>query len=168
MEVILGVIVKSFGIKGEVKVHSNTDFAKERYKKGNQVSLVSPINNNKITVTINSYKSQKDMDIVSFVGYETPEVVEKFIGYQVIIDKPTKSLKDGLYYYADLFNCEVFYNDKKIGTVIDLFDCGNTKTLRIKRENKKDLLYPFIERFIANVDVENSRIDINPIEGMLD
>ena len=37
MQVILGVIVKPFGLKGEVKVHSNTSFAKKRYKKGNEV-----------------------------------------------------------------------------------------------------------------------------------
>ena len=32
-EVILGTVVATFGIKGEVKIHSNTDFAAYRYKK---------------------------------------------------------------------------------------------------------------------------------------
>ena len=36
MAVILGTVVSTFGIKGEVKIHSNTDFAKVRYKKNNR------------------------------------------------------------------------------------------------------------------------------------
>ena len=41
-------------------------------------------------------------------------------------------------------------------------------TLRIKRDNKKDLLYPFVDRFIKSIDVKEKRIDVNPIEGMID
>ena len=35
MNVILGIVVGSFGIKGDIKVKSCTDFASKRYKKGN-------------------------------------------------------------------------------------------------------------------------------------
>ena len=54
MEVILGTIVTTFGIKGEVKVHSNTDFAKSRYKVGNEVILYSPINQKREVLKISS------------------------------------------------------------------------------------------------------------------
>ena len=43
MQVILGTIVGVFGIKGEVKVKSNTDFGVIRFKKGNKVELCSKI-----------------------------------------------------------------------------------------------------------------------------
>ena len=51
-EVILGTVVATFGIKGEVKIHSNTDFAAYRYKKGNKVTLYSPIKKERIEVKI--------------------------------------------------------------------------------------------------------------------
>ena len=52
-------------------------------------------------------------------------------------------------YYCLIGSC--YYEDNKlIGKIIDIFDSGNVKTLRIKRENQKDLLYPFIEKFVKN------------------
>ena len=49
-----------------------------------------------------------------------------------------------------------------------MFDSGSHLILRIKRENKKDLLYPFVDKFIEKVDVENKKIYLNPITGMID
>ena len=49
-----------------------------------------------------------------------------------------------------------------------MFDSGSQVTLRIKREEKKDLLYPFVDRFIEKVDVENKQIIIKPLTGMID
>ena len=48
-----------------------------------------------------------------------------------------------------------------------MFDSGAHLTLRIKREEQKDILYPFVDKFISSIDVENKRIDINPINGMI-
>ena len=49
-----------------------------------------------------------------------------------------------------------------------MFDSGSHLILRIKREDKKDLLYPFVEKFIEKVDVENKKIYLSPIKGMID
>ena len=40
-------------------------------------------------------------------------------------------------------------------------------TLLIKLKNEKTFLLPFIDNFIENVDIENKRIDVNLIEGMI-
>lgn len=168
MQVILGVIVKPFGLKGEVKVHSNTSFAKKRYKKGNEVILYSPINKQSEVLVIASYKENKGMDIISFLNHNTIESIEKYVGYQILIEKPENDLRKDEYYYADLYNCKIVYDGQTIGEVYDMFDSGSQVTLRIKREGKKDLLYPFVDKFIEKVDVENKQIIIKPLIGMID
>ena len=62
----------------------------------------------------------------------------------------------------------MFHNNVLIGEVIDLINANSSLILRIKRDGKKDLLYPFVQRFIKTIDILNKRIDILPIEGMLD
>lgn len=168
MEVILGSIVTTFGVKGEVKVHSNTDFAKKRYKKGNKVILYSPINKQREVLTISTYKQSKGMDIISFENLTNPDMVLKYVGYKILIEKENDNLGKDIYHYADIYDCKIIYNNNEIGVVIDIINSSSHLTLRIKRENKKDLLYPFVERFISLVDVKNKRIEINPIEGMID
>lgn len=167
MEVIIGTIVNTFGIKGEVKVYSNTDFAKQRYKKGNKVILFNPINKVKEEKIVSSYKQSKGMDIVSFEGIDNPDVAIKYKGYQILVEKRKENLGKDVYHYADIFNCEVYHNDNLIGVVIDMFDSGAHLTLRIKREEAKDILYPFVDKFISSIDISSKRIDINPIEGMI-
>ena len=168
MEVILGTIVTTFGIKGEVKVHSNTDFAKTRYKVGNEVILYSPITQKKETLKISSHKQSKGMDIISFENLTNPDMVLKYIGYKILADKIDESLGKDVYHYADIYNCNAIYEGNIIGKVVDIINSSSHLTLRIKREDKKDILYPFIERFITSIDIEKKEIVLNPIKGMLD
>lgn len=168
MEIILGTIVATFGIKGEVKIHSNTDFAAYRYQKGNNIILYSPIKKTSETFEVVSHKVAKNVDVVLFKGIDNPNMASKYIGYHVLIEKPENEFEDGIYHYADLWHCQVIYEDQIIGEVIDLINSVSQITLRIKRKDKKDLLYPFIDKFISMVDIENKKIYINPIPGMLE
>lgn len=168
MNVILGIVVGSFGIKGDVKVKSCTDFATKRYKKGNVVKLVNPINQKEENFEILNYRKGKDVDILLLDKITNPEDALKYKGWQIVIEKPTDDLKENEYYFADLYNCKVFHNDILIGEVTDLINANSNLILRIKRNGKKDLLYPFVQRFIKTVDILNKKIDILPIEGMLD
>ena len=71
------------------------------------------------------------------------------------------------YYFSDLINCEIIdQNSNYIGKVITVEDYPAQRTLRIKTEGK-DVLIPFVNAFIKNVDIENKKIYVNIIEGML-
>ncbi len=168
MRVTLGEIVAPYGIKGEVKVLSCTDFAKERYKKGNKVILNNPKTNDEIVLQIASYKNIKGMDVISFVSKEDINLILKYVGYEVLIERNEKLQEKDNYFYSDLLDCEVIYNDESIGKVINIIDNGVHYLLRIKRTDKKDLLYPFVEKFIEKIDVENKKIFLNPIKGMIE
>ena len=52
MEVLIGKIVNTYGIKGAVKVYSHTDFPEIRFKKNNSVILCDEHGNNKINLKI--------------------------------------------------------------------------------------------------------------------
>ena len=39
--------------------------------------------------------------------------------------------------------------------------------LRIKKDNGKTALVPYVDEFIKEVDIDNKIIIINPIEGLL-
>lgn len=73
MNVILGIVVGSFGIKGDVRVKSCTDFATKRYKKGNVVKLVNPINQKEENFEILNYRKGKDVDILLLDKITNPE-----------------------------------------------------------------------------------------------
>ena len=167
MNVVIGVITKPYGLLGDVKIKSTTDFASKRFKKDNEVTLYNPLKEETIKVTILSYKKVSGIDVVRFVDYDTPEKVKQLVGYQIIIDNVDEKVPKNTYHYKDLYGCDVYNKEELIGKVIDVINNGASIVLRIKCDNRSDILYPFIDKFIENIDIENKVIKLNPIQGML-
>lgn len=168
MEVVLGKIVSTFGLKGEVKVYSNTDFPQERYRKNNEVILYSPLTKERKIVRVASYRTIKGMDVVSFVDHLHINLIEKYVNWEILIQKPEEKLAEGQYYYADLLKMNVYVQQEYIGEIVEIIDAGRQKILRIRREGKKDLLYPFVDSFISEIDLLEKKMFLTPIKGMID
>lgn len=166
MELIIGKIVNTYGLKGELKVFSYSDFSKKRYQKGKKVILYSP-EGEKVEVIIDTHKQVKGIDIISFKDMKDINLVEKYKNYEIRILKED-DLPNEYYYFVDLIGCKIMHKEKNIGIVIQVLDSGNQHNLRIKKNDGKTFLYPFIGQFLKKVDIENKTIFINPLDGMLD
>lgn len=166
--ITLGRIVGTFGVKGEVKVYSSSHFSFARYKKNNHVYLLNEKTNGRIELTINTYKRGKSHDIISFNEYQSLNEVEHLNNYLVQISKENATLPNNYYHYYELMNCLVYdESDNIIGQVKTVEEYASYQTLRIQRENKKDILVPFVKAFIKSVDIENHKIIIHVWEGLL-
>lgn len=166
----LGIILKTRGLKGEVKVKSFTDFASIRYKKGNKVYLYNERNNDLIEVHVSHYSFIQGFDYVIFKEYPTIEQITPFLNYEIVVKKDEQpKLSDDSYYFSDLISLNVInQNNENIGKVIKIEQFSANETLRIRLNNSKDLLLPFMKAFIKKVDLENKAIYVNLIEGMIE
>ncbi len=164
----LGTILKTRGLKGQVKVYSTTEFALDRYKKGNNVILKNNETNEIKEFEIESFSSDGQFDYLTFKGYNTIESITPFLKYDILIIKEENPLPKNMYYHQDLINCEVYSDNSLIGKVIEVEEYTSKKSLRILLNNNKTLLLPFIKVFIKKVDIDNKRIDVNLIKGMIE
>ena len=162
----LGTILKTRGLKVQVKVYSTTEFPYDRYESGAKVLLQNPENKSILEMEIESFSTDGQFDYLIFKGYNTIESITPFIKHDVLIVKEENPLPEGMYYHSDLTNCSVYESDTLIGKVKLVEEFTARKSLRITLTNGKELLLPFIEVFIKNVDIENKRIDVKLIEGM--
>ncbi len=165
----LGTIIKTRGLKGEVKVFSTTHFAEDRYQKGNVVYLVNEKQTVEIPVHVSKYSFSQGFDYVTFEEMPDINLVEKYLKYDIVIKKEeSQELGEDMYYFDDLKMCLVYdQNGNEVGIVTEVEEFTSRETLRIKRKDKPDLLLPFItDVFITNVDIEHKRIDVKLLEGM--
>jgi len=60
------------------------------------------------------------------------------------------------------------FDDKEtpIGRVIEIFETGANDVWVVKGD--KEYLIPYIEDVVKRIDVEGRRIDITPMEGLLE
>ena len=161
--VAIGKIVNTFGIKGEVKVYSYTDFNDERFK----VNSTVYISEDYIPVEIQTYRIHKKMVLISFKGMQDINYVEKYKDMYIYKSSDDiKPLDDG-YYFSDLRDLDVYVSDNKIGKVLEVETGVKANNLRIilDKDNSEHLV-PFIPVFVEKVDLDNKRIDIIDMKGL--
>lgn len=163
----IGVIVNTFGLKGEVKIKSFSDFDDERYQKNNEVLVF--YNNQYVSLKVNTYRINKGMNIVSFIDHNDINLIEKYKGCDLFVDRSKiKPLKKGEYYRFELIGLSVFDLDNNyLGEVIKVEDMGYNTNLRIEREDKTTFLVPNIKEFVRLVNLEDKKMYIKTLEGLV-
>ena len=58
-------------------------------------------------------------------------------------------------------------DNELIGEVKDILILPTQEVLEIKRENGKMVMVPFVEAFMKEIDIENKKIIIEVIEGLI-
>ena len=165
--VTIAILGKPFGLQGEILLYIHTDFPELRFKKGRAYHLVSPKGDEQI-VHLSSLKSHGSKYTVKFKEWNTIEEVENLSGFELCLDKEDAPLPEGAYRFADMVGSEVFDEEgNKLGILVEVTDYAPTKNLKIQMDNKKNFYVPFLDQFVPTVDIENKRIVIHVIEGML-
>ncbi len=161
----IGKITNFFGIKGEAKVGYSNE---SQLKNAKKVYLLDDIS--KKELTIQNLRFHKNFAIVKFSEIDNINDLIQFKGQRIFISKQQalKQLDNNEYLIQDLIGCSVL-NEKgdKIGSVVDISTNSSQDLLNIKNLIGQVSLVPFVEEFFPLVDIENKKIIIKPIEGLL-
>mgnify|MGYP006397677419 FL=1 len=162
----VGHIVKTIGLKGELKIYPTTNFRDSRFKAKSHLFVFNDKTNERIEVIVKSHHKNGNFDQLFFVGYSTIESVECFVGQSLQVVKDNKLLKKDEYYYSDLIGLDVYFdNGQYIGKVKRVEEYASYQTLRIESE-QKDVLIPFVNAFIIDVDLEKKIIKVKYMDGL--
>ena len=163
----IGQIVNTFGIKGQVKIVPFTDDItrfdelKEIYvEKKNELKLFQ----------IEQVNYKKNMVILKLKGIETVEEAEKLRNCYLKIDrKDAKKLPKDTYFIVDLLGLDVYTDEGKLlGKVDDKYNAGSSDIYVVKDELGKQILLPAIKDVLKEVDLENQKIIVHLIKGLVD
>lgn len=160
-----GKIVTTFGIKGELKVVS--DSTTNRFYKDN-VLYLGKNEKHLEKVKISSSREYKGMYLVTINDLYDINLVEKYIGLTFYIDRDEQDdLKKNQYYFIDLIDLDIYYQDKLIGKVKDVLDLPKYSVLEVILQDEKKLLIPFIEHFIKDVLIDEKKIILDNFEELI-
>ncbi|MDO4679711.1 MAG: ribosome maturation factor RimM [Aerococcus sp.] len=168
---LVGKIVNTQGLKGEVRVMSQTDFPEERFKVGSQLTIFDR-NRPVETVEVDRHRRQKQFEIVHFKGFDDINQVEPFKGMtlQVAEENRKDQLGQETYYYDDIIGLQVQdESGNKIGVIDSILSLGSNDVWVLKRsDNGKELLIPVIHDVVKQVDLTRQTVTIALIEGLMD
>ncbi|MBZ2127872.1 Ribosome maturation factor RimM [Streptococcus gordonii] len=165
----VGKIVNTQGLQGEMRVLSVTDFAEERFKKGNRLALFDKKDQFVMDVEIASHRKVKNFDIIKFKGMYHINDIEKFRDFSLkVAEEDLSDLEDGEFYYHEIIGLEVYENDVLLGTIKEILQPGANDVWVVKRKGKRDLLLPYIPPVVLGIDIEQGRVDVEIPEGLDD
>ncbi|MBP1968124.1 16S rRNA processing protein RimM [Virgibacillus natechei] len=164
----IGKIINTHGVRGEVKVLRISDF-EERFAVGETVYAVKE-SEEEIELVIGSHRIHKGFDLLIFEGYDNINDVEHLKGSQLkITEGQLTALDEGEFYYHEIIGCEVFTNNEEhLGIIKEILSPGANDIWVVKQAQGNDLLIPYIEDVVKEIDIEAQRILIEPMEGLLD
>ncbi|MEH7122880.1 ribosome maturation factor RimM [Bacillus sp. JJ1773] len=165
----VGKIVNTHGIRGEVRIISKTDFADERYKSGNRLFLFMPQSKSPLELTVKTHRTHKNFDLVTFDGYNNINQVENMKGGILKVpESQLGALDEDEFYYHEIIGCIVTTIDgEEIGKISEVLSPGANDVWVIKGKGGKEVLIPYIESVVKEVNVNAKMVIIDPIEGLL-
>ena len=159
----VGAITSTHGIRGEVKVFPTTDDP-ARFKKLKKVILDT--GKRQIDMEIQSVRFFKQFVIVKLI--DNINDVEQYKGSPLFVSRENAvSLEENEYYIADLIGMEVFTEEGHFGIVKDVMETGANEVYIIDSDVHGEVLVPAIKQCIENVDVENGKMQIRLLEGLI-
>lgn len=163
----VGVISSTHGIKGEVKVFPTTDNV-QRFQKLKKVFLDT--GKAYVELEIGGVKFFKNQVILKFKGYDSINEIEKYKGMDLLVSREDAiPLGENENFIVDLIDMTVETDEGEIlGTLIDVLQTGANDVYVVKTKEQKEILLPAIRDCILDVNVEEKRMRVHVLEGLLD
>ena len=165
----VGAITQTHGIKGEVKVFPMTDDI-NRFKNMKDL-LLDAGREGMIKLEVESVRPQKNLVILKFKGIDNINDIEKYKGRGLYVTKENRvKLKPDEYFIADLIGLKVYLEEEPeeaFGTITDVLETGANDVYEIKTVDSKEVLVPAIKDCIKSIDVDNDRVVIHLLKGMM-
>ena len=163
----VGAITQPHGVHGEVKVFPTTNDVR-RFKKLKEVILDT--GKEKKTLEIEGVKFFKQYAILKFKGFDSINDIEKYKGKPLLVTRENAvKLGRDEYFIADLIGLAVYdEQDQYLGVLTNVIETGANDVYEVKFEDGRQGLFPAIKQCILDVDLENRKMKVHIMDGLLD
>jgi len=169
-QVLVGVVLRAHGLRGELVVEVHTDAPDERFAPGAVLVAHRPGGPDS-TLTIESARPHSGRLLVRAVGVADRDAAESLRGVRLLIgtDALPAPADPDEFHVHQLEGLRAELEDgSAVGTVRDVVHGPGGELLVLARPDLPDALVPFVAAIVPTVDVEGGRVVLTPPDGLLD
>lgn len=153
--IVVGKIINTFGIKGELKIISDFEY-KEKIFNVDFPVYIGELKNKEL---IDSHRVHKNYDLTTFKGYTNINEVLKYKGNKIYIKREDLKLDSNECLLNDLIGFKVYDEDKLLGVIIDYEKTSHSTLFKVKGE--RNFYLPNIPNYIREIKVVDKKIITN-------
>lgn len=167
----VGKIVNTHGLRGELKILSQTDFADIRFAAGSKLLMLNEENGASLEVKVVSSRQNKNVYILKLEGFNDINQVEKYKGWVLKVSEANLvDLDEGEYYYHEIIGCRVVTEEgEELGTISEILSPGANDVWVVDRPkgSGKQLLLPVIDEVLISVNTKEKIVTVRLMEGLI-
>lgn len=154
-KICIGKIVKSVGLKGEVKILPLTD-STNRFKKLKYVF----VDGEKFAVEHASVR--QDCAVLKLENISSVDTATKLKDKLIFVDRlDAIALKQNQFFIVDLIDATLVLDGKAIGKIVDTENFGASDII-VFNAGGREYRAPFVSDFFADVNVETRQVVVTP------
>ena len=163
---IVGHVARTHGIRGQVIVSVETDFPRERFRRG--AELFVNRDGRVERITLSSVRFQQGRPIVGVAGVETVDAAHELAGLDLRVPKDwLVQLPAGTFYRHDLVGCRVETRGGELVGVVANVEGSLDASRLVVVSGDEEILIPLASAICTAIDAAAKRIVIEPPEGLL-
>jgi len=172
-DLVVGRIVRSHGVRGELVVEIRTDEPEDRFAPGSVLRGRAPKARaaRDVEYTVEAARHHAGRLLVRLEGVADRDAADALRGTLLLIDAAelTSPEDPEEFYDHQLIGLTVHHVDGSVvGEVTEVVHTPAGQLLTVRTAAGQDALVPFVTAIVPEVDVAAGRVVVDPPEGLLD
>ena len=168
---LVGVVLRPHGLRGELVVDVRTDTPGERFVAGAVLARAAADGVVVGALTVESARPHSGRLLVRFVEAPDRTAAEALRGSRLLVDPaalPPPDDPDEFHVHQLEGLAVELVDGTVVGTVREVVHGPGGELLVLARAGQPDALVPFVRAIVPTVDLEGGRVVLDPPEGLLD
>jgi 16S rRNA processing protein RimM len=159
--VVVGRVVRPFGIRGELKVALETDFPDVLRQRRELIITRDGLSGS--SASVESVRIHQGAALVKLSGVNTRSDAEGLRGALLAVrEEERPDLEEGSFWLDDIIGLEAVFEDgRSIGVITEVLT-GRANDVWVAGK----ALIPAVKEFIVRVDLEGRRVVVRDVEGL--
>jgi 16S rRNA processing protein RimM len=165
---VVAHISRAQGLNGEFEIVSLTDYP-ERFAPGAELLLSPPLARIS-TLTIESVMKRPKGIVLKFQEFNSRDEIEPLMGRDLVVPvEDAVDLPEDEFWIHDLLGLTVStIAGDELGTIAEVLRTGSNDVYVVRDSAGKESLIPAIKSVIKSISLEERKMTIDPIPGLLD
>lgn len=162
----VGKVIRPHGLKGLIRITSYSG-SEVAYLDAGTVFFKS-VSGEIRKFSVISVKAHKNIFLMDVQELSSADEAEEYREADILIEKETLTRKDDVYFWYELLGLEVYLDTGEcLGRISRILPTRGNDIYVVKK-GKKEVYIPALCEVVTKIDLENGKMTVSPMEGLLD
>jgi 16S rRNA processing protein RimM len=163
---LVGKVIRPHGLEGLLRIKAYAESEASFLDAG--IVILKTASGESHNFSVSSVNPHKNIFLMDVEEIDSVDKAEAYRGADIFIKKEALSREEDDYFWYELLGLKVYLDTGEcVGRISRIIPTGGTDIYVIKK-GEKEAYIPAVHEVIKEIDLENGKMTISPMEGMLD